>query len=120
MICNRPFRVYINNDSSRVRKLNNGLPQGSVRAPPYFNIYTSDMPTTISRKFGYADDSALATQVKSFEAGQHFLERDIRKMQKYYEKWCLRLNKQKTEVTMFHLHNQQGAECIYRRSQNRT
>ena len=108
MISNRPFRVFINDDSSRIRKLNNGLPQGSVCAPPYFNLYTSDMPATISRKFGYADDSALATQVKRFEAGEHFLERDIRKMKKYYEKWCLCLNTQKTEVAMFHLQNQQA------------
>ena len=58
MIGNRTFRVLINNNSSREKRLNNGLPQGSVIAPPYFNLYISDMPDTFSRKFGYADDSS--------------------------------------------------------------
>jgi len=32
---------------------------GSVLAPLLFNIYTSDLPTTVSRKYAYADDLAI-------------------------------------------------------------
>jgi len=30
---------------------------GSVLVPLLFNIYISDLPTTVSRKYAYADDS---------------------------------------------------------------
>ena len=44
---------------SRLRRLENGVPQGSVLAPLLFNIYTYDLPSMISRMFAYADDLAL-------------------------------------------------------------
>ena len=44
---------------SKLRRLKNGIPQGSVLAPLLFNINTYDLPSMISRKFAYADDLAL-------------------------------------------------------------
>ena len=44
---------------SRLRRLKNGVPQGSVLAPLSFNIYTYDLPSMISRKFVYANDLIL-------------------------------------------------------------
>jgi len=35
------------------------VPHGSVPAPLLFNIYISDLPTTISRKYAYADDLVI-------------------------------------------------------------
>jgi len=37
----------------------NGFPQGTLLAPFLFNICISDLPTTVSRKFAYADDLAI-------------------------------------------------------------
>jgi len=48
-----------NSKKSRLRRLKNGLPQGSVLAPLLFNIYISDLPTIVSRKYAYADDLAI-------------------------------------------------------------
>ena len=57
--CNRSFTLTTRNGQrSRLRRLKNGVPQGSVLAPLLFNIYISDLPT-ISRKYAYADDLAI-------------------------------------------------------------
>ena len=64
MMSDRLFQVHLNGKRSRFRNLQNGLPQGSTLSPLLFNIYTSDVPPTTSRKFKYADDKVLGVQDK--------------------------------------------------------
>ena len=52
------LQVFLNDSNSSWQLLNNGLPQGSVLAPCLFNLFTSDLPNTVSKKFIYADDLA--------------------------------------------------------------
>jgi len=57
MVDNRSFTLTTGNGKrSRLLRLKNGVPQGSVLAPLLFNIYISDLPTIVSRKYAYADD----------------------------------------------------------------
>jgi len=59
-ISNRSFTLTTGNGKrSRLRRLKNVVPQGSVLAPLLFNIYISDLPTTVSRKYAHADDLAI-------------------------------------------------------------
>jgi hypothetical protein len=51
MLSNRFFQVYLGDKSSRWRKLNNALPQGIVLAPLLFNLYLSDILSTLSNQF---------------------------------------------------------------------
>jgi hypothetical protein len=106
MLSNREFIVYLGNTVSRTRKLNNGLPQGSVLAPLLFNLYMHDIPETQSRKFIYADDIAIASQNETFHPSEGVLNRDLRILDNYFKKWRLVPNAMKTEVTTFHLSNQ--------------
>ena len=57
---NRSF-ILTTGDSkrSRLRRLKNGVPQGSVLASLFFNIYVYDLPSTVSRRYAYADVMAL-------------------------------------------------------------
>ena len=60
MVSNRSFALTTGNGQwSRLRRLKNEIPQGSVLALLLFNIYISDLPSTISRKYAYADDIAI-------------------------------------------------------------
>jgi len=60
MVGNRSFTITTGNGKwSRLRCLKNGVPQGSVLAPLLFNIYISELPTTVTRKYAYADDRAI-------------------------------------------------------------
>jgi len=60
MVGNRSLTLPIGNSKrSRLRRLKNGVPQGSILAPLLFNIYTSNLPNTVSRKYAYADDLAI-------------------------------------------------------------
>ena len=60
LVRNRSFTLTTGDSKqSRLRRLQNGVPQGSVLASLLFNIYTYDLPSMISRKFAYADNLAL-------------------------------------------------------------
>ena len=50
---------------SRLCRLKNSVPQGSVLAFLLFNIYTYDLPFMISRKFAYADDYHCCTLLET-------------------------------------------------------
>jgi hypothetical protein len=114
MLSNRYFQVYLNDDISKWKRLNNGLPQGSVLAPILFNLYISDIPLTLvkSRMFMYADDLAVAYQGKSFEEGQKVLESDINVIFNYYISWRLKPNPSKTVVSAFHLNNAEANRSL--------
>lgn len=106
MLANRWIQVFVNGKKSRSRRLNDGLPQGSILAPLLFILYISDLPVTNSEKFIYADDITLASQHESFEMIEQDLRSDLQILWSYFKKWRLRPNISKTEVSVHHLNNQ--------------
>ena len=60
LLTNRSFKLKTSDGQvSRLRRLRNGVPQGSTLSPTLFNIYISDIPQNTSTQYGYADDLAL-------------------------------------------------------------
>ena len=78
MVGNRSFTLTTGNGQrSRLRRLKNGVPQESVLAPLRFSIYTFDLPTTISRKYAFADDLAIMHADGDWQAVEGALSKNM-------------------------------------------
>ena len=103
---NRSFVVHTcDGQRSRLRRMKNGVPQGSVLSPMLFNIYISDLPETTSRKYGYADDLAILLRRPSWKEMEEGLNKDMTILVDYLRKWRLQLSIGKTVSAAYHLKN---------------
>jgi len=86
MVSNRSFTLTTGNGQrSRLRRLKNGVPQGYVLALLLFNIYISDLPTTISRKYAYADDPAIMHADGDWQAVEGAQSKDMAMLGEYLQ-----------------------------------
>ena len=90
---------------SRLRRLKNGVSQESVLAPLLFNVYTYDLPSMISRKFAYADNSALFHSSGNWKDLEGTLSQDMSTLSAYLQTWRLKFSHTKTVTAAFHLNN---------------
>ena len=93
---------------SRLRRLKNSVPQGSVLDPLLFNIYTYDLPSMISRKFAYADDLALLHSSGNWKDLEGTLSQHMSTLSAYLQTWRLKLSNTKTVTAAFHLNNREA------------
>ena len=78
LVRNRSFTLTTGDSKqSRLRRLRNGLPQGSVLATLLFNIYTYDLPFMTSQKYAYADDLGLLYAFRDWKAVEDTLGEDM-------------------------------------------
>ena len=101
MLSNRRFYVELNNECSRWRIQKNGLPlTNSVQ-----HVYINDKPLNEgTRSFIYADDLCVTTQYYSFT--------EVDKLTQYYRSIHLRADPEKTQVTAFHLRNNEAKQSL--------
>ena len=90
-------------DKKIARRLKNGVPQGSILAPCLFNIYISDILTTLSTKLAYADDLALAFTGTDWADVENAMNKDLSTLHTYYHQNLLQLSKEKTVYASYHL-----------------
>ena len=106
---NRSFTLTTGDSKqTKLRRLKNGVPQGSVLAPLLFNIYTYDLPSMISRKFACADDLALLHTSGNWKDLEGTLSQDMSTLSAYLQTWRLNLSHTKTVTAAFHLNNREA------------
>ena len=100
---NRKQRVVLNGQTSEWRKINSGVPQGSVLGPLLFLIYINDLPdgiTSICKIF--ADDTSLFSKVQDINKSANELNCDLEKVSNWAYQWKMQFNpdprKQANEV----------------------
>ena len=108
LVRNRSFTLTTGDSKqSRLRRLKNGVPQGSVLALLLFNIYTYDLSFMISRKFAYADKFCIVALFWKLEG----LEGDFKPRHVYTfivsPDLRLKLSHTKTVTAAFHLNNRE-------------
>ena len=98
---------------SRLRRLKNGLPQGSFLAPLLFNINICDLPVTISRKFAYADDLAIMYATFNWKTLEKTLSQDKATISSYLQKWKFKLSTAKMVSAAFHVNNKEARRDLF-------
>ena len=99
LISNRSFLLKISDGrQSRLRRVKNGVPQGSVLAPMLFNIYIHDIPDTISKKYGFSDDLDILTTHREGKMIESTLSKDMSTLALYLWQWRVKLSKCKDSL----------------------
>lgn len=94
--------VSIDNVLSNERKIQAGVPQGSVLSPTLYLIYISDFKLRNNYTTAlYADDTALITSGKVSNAITKNLGKSLSFAKKYFDKWKIRINDTKTQAIIF-------------------
>ena len=101
-LLNRQFFLKLNNFTSRRHRINAGVPQGSVLGPTLYLIYTADLPTcSTAQTFTFADDTAILSVDKSVTEATKNLQTHLKDVEKWLEKWRIRVNTSKSTHVIF-------------------
>ncbi len=105
-LLNRQARVRFNGELGRSRKMNQGLPQGSVLAPILFLFYINNLAFLLPKELTisiYADDVSILASSKDRQVAQRETQKAVDVVAKWSREWKLTLNGEKSEVSLFTL-----------------
>lgn len=101
-LLNRSFRVSVNGFLSEDKPVPFGVPQGSVLSPTLFNIFTADIIKVDGVTYYlFADDTGFVATDMDPEMVICKLQHAQNELEKYYERWKIKLNPNKSQVMFF-------------------
>ena len=103
LVQDQPFVLETSNSECSRRRLSNGVLQGSVLVPILFNIFVSDMLNGVCMQYSYLDDTTLGFDIHSFEAIKTSLEKDLKMLAQFFNRWHVKMSITKTVSLVFHL-----------------
>ena len=106
-LMDRKQYVFFNGESSDLKPITCGVPQGSVLGPLLFLIYINDLPN-ISNKlkfFLFADDTNIYFESDNLFKLQKVINKELKKLNIWLNINRLSLNISKTNFLIFHPYN---------------
>ena len=105
---NRKQYVYINGETSQLKDISCGVPQGSDLGPVLFLIYINDFPniSKVLHYFLFADDTNIYYEAESPEKLEHVMNKELRELHKWFVVNRLYINIDKTNFIKFHPYKQ--------------
>ena len=86
------------------KRVNAGVPQGSVLGPLLFSIYVNDISESLlSLTRLFADDSSLFYTVSSLVDTEGIINHDFRLLVVWEKQWLIKFDPLKTEAILFTL-----------------
>jgi hypothetical protein len=80
-----------------------GVAQNSVLSPTLYNLYVNDTHQTIGVNFAlFADDACLHATERKEGYGLRKLQRGLKSMAAWCERWNIKINEENTRATYFY------------------
>ncbi|GFW92003.1 probable RNA-directed DNA polymerase from transposon X-element [Trichonephila clavipes] len=99
---NRSYQVRVKDTLSTTNFINCGVAQGSLLGPLLFNLYINDIPEYSLTKLNmYADDTAVHTTFKRITSVTFALNKHLKLLEKYYDRWKISINVEKSAAILF-------------------
>jgi hypothetical protein len=102
-ITSRKQKVVLNGQSSGIKTINAGVPQGSILAPLLFLVFVNDITRNINSKiYLYADDTSIQREIvgpQDFET----INNDLQTLSNWASQWRVQFNANKTKFIYFSL-----------------
>ena len=103
-ISNRKQYVFLNGESSKLKEVSCGVPQGSVLGPLLFLLYINDLPN-ISKNFDFylfADDTNIYCEANTLDELEFTINKELKELRSWLIVNRLSLNINKTNFVIFH------------------
>ena len=99
---NRTYQVAVEDKKSEKMTMKRGVPQGSCLSPTIFNIMVSDIPHLDAINTSeFADDLAISATADNLQTLTENLEKALRELEQWANKWNLVFNPTKTKALCF-------------------
>jgi len=112
-LTNRSAAVLIDENNATHKKLNRGIPQGSVLSPLLWNLFANELFQIAERKgvqmISYADDTVLyITSDQDIKKTEEKLNSTINLFHTWSQKWMIEFSTAKTKAVLFSRKYKQG------------
>jgi hypothetical protein len=94
----------VGNENSELQPIKAGVPQGSVLGPTLYILFTSDIPLSTNTTLRtFADDTVILSVNEDPRRAASDLQHHLNTLQNWFEKWHIRINKNKSCFITFTL-----------------
>ena len=106
-LSDRKQYVYHNGESSKLKDVTCGVPQGSVLGPLLFLLYINDLPniSKVLDFYLFADDTNIYCEANTLDELQIIINKELKELRTWLIVNRLSLNIDKTNFVIFHPYN---------------